>query len=124
MFGAENINFSSEYFLFTQEHGIQSIKVYNNLQENVLNWKGNDSTITGKELFDKATYSVEDIVAQIDIRLDTDNQNGSHRIKLNGDELKNNLFAENGHGKYGKCYAYHPTKYIRDLGVYYIKIKM
>ena len=93
------------------------------MQENVLNWKGNDSDISGKELFEQATYSVDDIVNKIVIRLDTDNQNGTH-IVLEGQELKNNILAEHGHRKYGKCYAYQPSKSIQVLGVYYIKIEM
>ena len=89
-----------------------------------MDWKGNDSSLSGKQLFETATYSVEEIVEKLIIRLDTDGPDGNTNIVLDGDEIKNNLIAEQGHRKYGKCFVYQPNKSIRDLGVYYIKLDM
>lgn len=90
----------------------------------MLDWKGNDSALNGKALFEAATFSVDDIVNKITIRLDTDRPDGKSHIVLRGNELKNNLLTEKGHRKYGKCYVYQPNKSTRNLGIYYIKIDM
>ena len=89
-----------------------------------MDWKGNDSILTGKALFEKVTYSVDEIVAQIIIRLDTDGPDGKTNVILEGNELRDNLIAEQGHRKYGKCFVYQPNISILKLGVYNIKIDM
>ena len=100
------------------------VEKYNYFQVNKLDWKGNNSFLTGKDLFEKATFSVHDIVDKLIIRLDTDRQDGKSHIILEGNDLKNNLIAEQGHRKYGKCYVYQPNVSIRKLGIYNIKIDM
>ena len=113
-------------FFALQKYGIESIDHYNRLQNvNRLDWKGNDSSVTGKELYEKVTYSVEDVVDVIRVRLDTANPSTNESsVLINGTDLKDSLLAEHGHRKYGKCFAYQPKKPLLDLGVYYIRITM
>ena len=80
--------------------------------------------MTAKELFEKVTYSVEDIVDNIKVRLDTANANNETTIVINGTRLGESLLAVNGHRKYGKCFVYQPEKSVLDLGVYYIRLVM
>ena len=80
--------------------------------------------MTGKELFELATYSVDEIVDYIYVRFDTSDANNKTNIKLNGTDLEKSLLYQHGHRKYGKCYVYLPPKAILDLGVYYIKLVM
>ena len=107
-----------------QEHGIDSVGGYNYLKKNNLNWAGNDSTIAAKELFNKVTYSVEEIVDHIYVRFVTSDENHSAFTRILGGDLERKLMRTHGHRKYGKCFQYHPEESITMLGVYYIKIVM
>ena len=107
-------------FLTLQKFGINSISKYNNLQKNSLDWKGNDSSVTGKALFEKSTYSVEDVVDYIKIGFD----NKAKQLKINSTRVKDSILIEHGHRKYGKCFVYQPEKRLRNLGIHYIYIAM
>ena len=80
--------------------------------------------MTGKELFEQATYSVEEIVDYIVVRFDTSYAKNNTNIKIKSTDLQKSLLYEHGHRKYGKCFVYRPKKSILALGVYYIKIIM
>jgi len=80
--------------------------------------------VTAIELFEKATYSVADIVDYIKVRLDTAMPNNVSSVFINGTDLEKSLLAVHGHRKYGKCFVYQPEKSLLGLGVYYIKIVM
>ena len=58
-------------------YGIESEKKYNDLRENNLDWQGNDTSVNGKELFEKVTNPVQEYVDKITVRLDTSTENGS-----------------------------------------------
>ena len=107
-------------FLILQKFGINSIRKYNDLTKNTLDWKGNDSSVTGKDLFEMATFSVEDVVDYIKLGFD----DTAEKLKINGTKLKDSILFEHGHRLHGKCFVYHPEKRLRNLGIYYIHIVM
>ena len=49
-----------------QEHGIESVKKYNYKKD--LNWSSNQTNVTESELFDLATYDLDEIVKRFYIR--------------------------------------------------------
>ena len=94
------------------------------MNNNKLDWKGNDSTITGKELFSTITHSVGEIVEYIYVRFISSDANNQNSIKITDAELEDKLLHIHGHRKYGKCHEYLPEESITKLGIYYIKIVM
>ena len=104
-------------------YGIESEKKYNDLRKNNLDWQGNDTSVNGKELFEKVTKPVQEYVDKITVRLDTSSENGSS-IMYNASNMKSSLFTEYGHRKYGRCFSYQPSQDLLALGIYYIKIEL
>ena len=108
-------------FLY-QKYGIDSIDKYNSLQKGVLDWQGNDTSVTPEDLFERITYSVNEVVDHIKIRLDT-SIDGKSTITLKED-LGRSLLHEIGHRKYGKCFTFRPNVTVLALGVYYMRVQM
>ena len=53
---------------YFQKHGIPDRDFYNSNSE-TLTWSSNHSGVSEKELFDKATFSIEDVFGKVYIRL-------------------------------------------------------
>ena len=72
-----------------------------------------------QKLFFDATYSLAEIVKHLKVRTifadDHDSYTFVPDLNLTYDSI-----SEQRHRMFGRCYTYHPEKYIRDLGVYYI----
>ena len=110
--------------LHLQKHGIESEAKYNNLKVNTLNWTGNDTSVNGKELFDKVVNPIQEYLDKIYVRLDTSLPNNDTGVTYTGETLNSSLFAAYGHRKYGNCYVYQPAEELLDLGIYYIKFTL
>ena len=99
------------------------MKNYNDGRKTALTWNSNDTSVDQQELFKDATYNLTEIVKQISIRFIQADKTGKTNTDI---DLEDNLdsIKEQRHRKFGRCYTFHPTKAIRDLGVYYIKAQL
>ena len=79
--------------------------------------------ISSHELFKQATYSFRDIVKSISIRtiFEDELEESNNRVDLS---VVSGSVIEQRHRLFGRCYTYCPEQSIRDLGVYYLKIKL
>ena len=79
--------------------------------------------VTPQQLFLNATYSLNEIVSKIHIRYLKADTNGKFAEDL--DLVNNRNWAtEQRHRKFGRCYTLYPEKYMKDLGIYYIKLEL
>ena len=110
---------------YCQTHGIDSTKLYNGRPTNTnLTWRSNKSDVTEEEVFDEATYNFNELVAYFRIRTVKENENNEYGRVLNITEKLPDTIHEQRHRVFGKCYTFIATKGIKNLGVYYIKIKL
>ncbi len=115
----ESVNNSNNVLI--QEHGIPSISDYNDKSGN-LTWTSSAS-IPERELFDLATYRVDDIFGQIMIRFFRTDADGAIYTFISTDSSDPSV-EEQRHRKFGKCYTLHPEPSILKLGVYYVKLRL
>ena len=87
-------------------------------------WKGNDTNITEQEIFDMASYRFEDIVTSFRIRTVKSNANGEYSTYLNFTPTLPPSMKEQRHRGFGKCYTFIARNDTKQLGVYYILIKL
>ena len=72
-------------------------------------------------MFKLATYNLTEIVEKIYVRFITAKDDGKTNVWLQLDEESHSV-KEQRHRGFGRCYTFHPEKYIRDLEVYYTKM--
>ncbi len=81
-----------------------------------------DATVTERELFDLATYTIADMFESVYFRFFRADVNGSfsESVKIPDGAC----FGVQKHRRFGKCYTVHPEKRMRELGIYYIKLTL
>ena len=107
--------------LLKQANGISSIKRYN--YKTNLNWTSNNTLLSRQQLFYKVTYSFQEIIKSISIRYMTKDEKGEFFRNLGLNEIRN-LITEQRHRGFGRCYTFYPETYMRNLGIYYIKLAL
>ena len=111
-----------------KEYGIPDVNCYNNLRKCETgdpDWKGNDSTITPQELFEKVTLSIDETVNYIYVRFIYAHPNFGMSTKIYAEELiKGSIIEKEGHRKYGNCFTYYPEDSFREHGIYYLKLSV
>ena len=50
--------------------------------------------------------------------------NAQNETNIKSPELSRVMLTEQRHRKFGRCYTFHPAKWLGELGVYYIKLKL
>ena len=103
-----------------QEHGILSVKNYNDGRKKTLTWVSNDTSVDQQKLFKEATYNLTEIVKRIFVRYIQADKNGKTQTNIDFEDNLDSI-KEQRHRKFGRCYTFHPEKDIRNLGVYYIR---
>ena len=105
-------------------HGIQNVRKYNDARyNNSLIWVSNDTAIDQQALFQNVTYNLKDIVKRLYVRYINAGPNAKHSIDIDLDGEVPSV-KEQRHRYFGRCYTFHPTKAIRDHGVYYVKLNL
>ena len=87
-------------------------------------WKGNDTNVTEQDIFNMASYKFEDIVSSFKIRTVKTNENGKYSTHLNFTHTLPQSMKEQRHRGFGKCYTFIARNDTKELGVYYITIKL
>ena len=108
-------------FIRNQSNGIPSMENYN-LKYN-LNWTSNDTEISKQQLFNDATYSLEEIVKRIKVRTIFDDIHGTHTFEVDLNKIQDTI-TEQRHRAFGRCYTYHPEERMRKLGIYFINAEL
>jgi len=104
-----------------------------------MTWSSNQTGVNERDLFDLATYSMEEIIKRIYVRFfivikdvissqmtsSQADENGDFNrdLDLSSSESQANV-KERRHRKFGKCYTIHPEESILQLGVYYILLHL
>ncbi len=52
-----------------KENGFELISNYNHHEHGIMNWSSNNTDVTERELFDLATYDIDEIIKSVKIRL-------------------------------------------------------
>ena len=116
------------YLLFyTKQHGISDANCYYYLQkckDGQPDWGGNNSSISPRELFEKAILNVEEVLNYIHVRFLYAHEHLGNSVTLMPDDLKPPVIKYQVHRKYGRCFAYHPEMSFREAGIYYLKINV
>ena len=89
-----------------------------------MTWSSNRKNTSNQQLFLEATYDVKEIIESFCIRFIRSDSDGNMKISLNIDELKTHFVTEIRHRKFGRCYSFHPHERLKNLGIYYIKMKL
>ena len=71
-------------------------------------------------LFNDATYNFTEIVKKIYVRFIKADKTGKANANIDLLETSDSI-KEQRHRGFGRCYTFQPEKYMRDLGIYYIK---
>ena len=104
--------------------------MYNDIRKANLNWTSNDTMTSRQDLFTQATYSFGEIVESINIRnIFWDSQKWDSKTGwwyLYGEEMDvmHGSVIEQRHRRYGRCYTYSPDESVKDLGIYYVSMKL
>ena len=133
-----------------QDNGINSISSYNNMK-GACTWSSNDSSISEVELFEKATYDLNELVKRFYIRFFFANPvsflwylstrlieylielvlyfqayglSTNTKLNLTMDVKLNPSITEQRHRAFGRCYTIYPAEDIRRIGVYYYKVDL
>ena len=88
-----------------------------------MTWSSNDTSINQQSLFEGITYNLTEVVQHVYIRFlnqDENQQNGKFIDLINSPDA----FKEKTHRNFGRCYTFHPDIRIRQLGVYYVQVKL
>ena len=88
-----------------------------------LTWASHNMDVSEQRLFLEATYNVNEIIREIFIRLISSDGKGSFSMKLTN-FVQKPYIVELRHRKFGRCYTFHPDKDMRNLGIYYIRLKL
>ena len=104
-------------------NGILSVDKYNDLRKGSLNWSSNNTEITSNQLFNDATYSFSEIVKSLSVRTIFEDANKEFKFRVDINETRGSI-VEQRHRGFGRCYTYCPETSVKNLGVYYIKIKL
>ena len=111
-----------------------------------LNWTSNDTSVSETELFEKATYEVDELVKRFYVRFFKANPvsynfsisfvgiwyskeffskdldlSTNTKLELSND---NPSIQEQRHRSFGRCYTIYPAENIRSVGIYYYKIDL
>ena len=97
---------------------------YYNGDNSLLSWSSNHTNISEKDLFEAITYDKLEMIKSWRIRLLKEKDNGTMYVKMNLTEDNSEIFTEQRHRAFGKCYTLHPPKEVRDVGVYYYTLKV
>ena len=105
-------------------HGIQNVRKYNDARyNNSLIWVSNDTAIDQQTLFRNVTYNFKDVVKRLYVRYIKAGQRAKTFIDMDLDgEIPS--VKEQRHRYFGRSHTFHPTKEIRDHGVYYVKLNL
>lgn len=102
-----------------QTHGIEGIRKYNYKYE--LKWTSNDSNISETELFEQATFGIEELIKRVFVRfLDADDDDDIATVL----KLDKYSLQEQRHRPFGRCYTLHLDKSMFERGIYYYKIDL
>ena len=100
-----------------------SVDNYNDLRKGSLNWTSNNTNTTNNQLFNDATYSFSEIIKSLNVRTIFEDANKEFIFRVDINETRGSI-VEQRHRSFGRCYTYCPETFLKNLGVYYIKIKL
>ena len=86
-------------------------------------WTSNDTTVSHKQLFNKATYSLNEIIKRLLVRTIFADKHGGYTFEVDVSKRQESLI-EQRHRAFGRCYTFHPEKKLRGLGIYYVKAEL
>ena len=87
-------------------------------------WKSNNTNVTEQDIYNQAAYKFKDIVASFRVRSVKTNKKGEYSTYLNFTRTLPPTIKEQRHRGFGKCYTYLAPNDTKELGVYYIMIKL
>ncbi len=90
-------------------------------------WSSNNSEVDEETLFKRATFCVEDIFKSVYIRFfRADEKTGKYNVAYSDltDDSRPDSFMEQRHRPFGRCHTLYPERWIRELGVYYMRIRL
>ena len=110
--------------LILQKHGIESDKVYRGTGTTPV-WSSNNSGVTEQQLYDGATYKLEEIVSYFRVRLIHALQDGNQDLEFDISDGNATMFKEQ-RKKFGKCFTFDPESAEEEIehGIYYVRIKL
>ena len=114
--------FRLKEYLF-QGHGNPSVDQYIKKSSPSHIWKSQFSNRSSDQLFDDATFRIEELVESLRIRTFFADQNESSSF-MEKVSNENERFREQRHRNFGKCYSYSPSDKTRKRGIYYMRFKV